>query len=767
MSNDTEYKEFTYPARFVMVGKKGKDNYANFYKAPRDIKLIAALNDNVVIENISLIIPAFFHERPPMMDKNNKRVINFEAIREYIRYFGLVDLDMPLAEVLEGKVKLYSSDMEDAKVYENVDAVKAKWSKWLKSNQELTIGEIRSQCPHFDSVCNSALELAGCLHSKNIPYLFYFSGCKGFRIAWHDPALFYWVEHAHDYAKAYLQQVAMGYFTELGCSPFFVSSLDNSVYDKNKGIQPGVLFHPDSRMASFLIPDYTKLNEMKLCRLTLDLELTKQIKKFWTELPSLCPLKIPCLKLKGIKRMFAAADEHINLAAESEEKQQPKPKQQKRKEAEQSNDNRCSFGNMYQLSDEFKKGILRWMKRMDPNFNAENGFPSYQMLLQPKEREDEESRWTLKIRGWTYCARGQKHHSADTDVYFVSTSVDVKQRCFSSLCPKVAIPVYTSEEHADRLAKDKKVANAVIRSHMRREAEELEERKRREYNQRSPSPDSRSSSFVATQYLPKYTETEDDAKFVKEKPTGVVTSQWYYYRHFKQRVDCRDYYIECFRFDSGDYAKVLNLVVQTDLLEAAYLSFDSKKVAELALEEFKGYHLFVVAFNQKLQKSLVWGYCNPDKIKIDREDISKRVILRKYCYQGPTVKGCIELFMASCTVPQLYNMGLVGKSKTIFHPIAENKEEKEKQGYGFHTHSGKMIFNLENKEHVQKVLDRIQINIETNIFYLTRGSLAEFVDFFDSFERTLDLCPIIEKEFKEGVDSLNNNNDNSNEMLLD
>jgi hypothetical protein len=308
MSTIQQYENFYTKPLFIMVGEKGSNNTTNFYKAPRDVIPIASLQYNHTLENLSLIIAALFLEMPERVMKKNKRIIDWEKLTGYIRYFGLVDLDMPLEEVLIGKQPLIQE--EEPEQYANMDALKLKWSTWLKEHSDQTIAQIRTQCVAFDTVCKDAEELAKALTEKGRSFLFFFSGCKGFRLLWYDSSLFYWVLQKEDYAKAYKQQIAMKYFTELGCSPLFVSRLDCSVYDKNKGVKPDVLAHPDSQLYSFVIHDYTQLNQYQLCRLQKDEQLIEKVKQFWTGLPHHCPLKIPHLRAM-MNGMSSIADSMI------------------------------------------------------------------------------------------------------------------------------------------------------------------------------------------------------------------------------------------------------------------------------------------------------------------------------------------------------------------------------------------------------------------------------------------------------------------------
>ena len=641
-----QYETFTSLPKFILVGKKGANDTNLFYRNSRDVRLITSLNDELVLKNLSLIIPSLLHEKPAMKEKenNSKQVIDFESIKSYVRYFGIADLDMPLTDVLNGKTKLYSSDPEDAMQYANVDMLKLKWSQWLKNNPNLTIGEIRAQCPHFDFVCQRASELASSLAAKGLKYILFFSGCKGHRVIWLDPSLFYWVLHTDEYAKAFMQQVAMSYFTGLGCSPFFVSALDTSIFERMKGVNPNVLKHPDSLLFPFLIQDYSRMNELKLCRLTPDLELIQQIKTFWTSLPDICPLKIPWLRPIYQRTLFST---------EMKEPQQQKQQQQPRKRrssngntnGNSNNDNSNSYSNTSnsnshsnsnsnsnsysnasnsnnnysnsdQLSDEFKQGIAKWMKQHKRNFSTEP-FPSYSLKMFAKENETDPSRYLLKFNNWYHCALGKCDHSHPNDIYFLVNDTEVTQKCFSSKCSKAKkMSVYVSSAFKEQRRLDAQIASKVLKNFYKRQkrAEEKEEKIR--LSNRPLSPNSCSIPSIADSLLQYPLPLNNNSIEAINAPQVelIETAEWWKFRYFETRMECKNFYLDSFKLQQQQQFEICNnlhsVVVPCDELQANYVKIKAQQLLRANTT-----HLFVVLYNLELKKSVEWGLLSSKQLE--------------------------------------------------------------------------------------------------------------------------------------------------------
>lgn len=104
--------------RFIMVGTKpsGKgdaDRKQKYYGA-RKIYMCSALFNADILKNLSLIVPSFYTERPPMKnlikmgkpvvnsDGNQAQVQDIDYFSHHVRYFGLVDLDMDMSAIACG-----------------------------------------------------------------------------------------------------------------------------------------------------------------------------------------------------------------------------------------------------------------------------------------------------------------------------------------------------------------------------------------------------------------------------------------------------------------------------------------------------------------------------------------------------------------------------------------------------------------------------------------------------------------------------------------
>lgn len=679
------YETLHCPPKFIAVGKLGK---YKFYEAKRDIKPIAALADEVVLKNLSLIISALFIEKPAMktvMSKGEeKREPDWNSINGLVRYFGFVDLDMELSMVMRGQEPMITG--EEAQVFANKDKFKLYWSYWIKEHSNLTIGEIRKVCKPFDSVCNEAQKLCACLEEKQLPYVLLYSGLKGWRILFHDPKMFYWCFWHEEYSKAFQKQKAAQYYTELGMDPAFgATRLDVSVYDNNKGVKPDVLAHPDSALYSFLVKDYKELDSYELCRRQPDPELIEKVKWYWTSLPKICPLKLEHLRPKYTQQQNKINFNREEIDVELEEKKQP----QKRKHTE------IEVGQQAELTEEMQQGIAKWMKSKNKEFCIDP-FPSYRMA---KIKQDENV-WRLHVSGWQWCDRNVeikegkpqkvlKKHSSERDVYFIVNEHEVFQKCFSSNCASTAIPVYSSELLKEKQQRDRQVANAVIRDNLKRMRQQEQEAERREYNRRSPSPDSRPSSekpFVvpAIQHVP-----VDRARF----------------RQFSTREKCKAYYIKQF-----EQALVYPLIIQSHQQEVNFHRVPMTKIKPYMEPKFEQHVLYVVIWSPNTQESCTWGFSTRESLKQDGLDY---LLLRKKCYDGLTPWQAVQLHLKLKLLPPEVSRGVDRDNKFTLIIEPETLELK---------------LEPENQEHVQIVKQRIQHNMKQSPFYLTDNWFVKSID---------------------------------------
>lgn len=756
-----QYETLKSSPKFITVGLKGKNDTNMFYHAKRDIKPIAALSHEHNLKNLSLIISMFFQKKPQLKTVINargeeKREPDWDSITGMIRYFGFVDLDMELQEVLDGKEPMIQG--ETPQRYEKMDQLKAYWSKWIKNHPELSIGEVRKLCKPFDAVCQDAQDLTQCLLNHGKEPLLFFSGCKGYRVAFGDPTLFYWCYYNETYNHAFQKQKAVHYYTALGMNPDFAQRLDISVYDNKKGVKPDVLAHPDSRLFSFLIPQLDQFDTHKLCRMIPDLQLIKQVGQFWTSLANLCPMKIEHLRPD---RPLSLQQEFYNDPPDffcalpprrnDDDKEPPPPLPQQQQQPERktvinrpprelNTSNSNSNSNQAQLPVEMCQGIARWLKQQRPNFEVDP-FPYYQM--QHKPRDNQPNRWWLRIPGWRWCARGRTEHSQSSDVYFIVTDVDCHQVCFSTRCPKVPIPVYAYEAYTEQKEKDRLVAREVVKRYHKRqeeEARELEEIKRRK---RPPSPDSKSNS-IDTRYLPQPTTTQ-----IETPPVETIHVPWYRFRYFETRMQCKQYYLDQFRL--GDYrAKVYPVIIATEELEANFVLAPIEKFAWLEQDEkYNEDTVFVILYSEQQKKSCTWGFLSRKEIKDPTK--GHYLILRKKCFAGITLQTCVNIFTNTLEVPQLLHLEYNDRGKQVLHPIIDTAERYPEHLF---TVSGDMLFDENKPEQVSLMKKRILKNTEQTVLWLSDSGMRGFKRDYDSYLPVVDICPVVENQRRESIENI-------------
>jgi hypothetical protein len=742
-SSEPQYETFTCSPKFIAVGLKGRNETNLFYNAKRDIKPIASLNHENNLKNLSLIIAMLFHQKPALKTTTNargeeKREPDWDSIKGMIRYFGFVDLDMDLDSVLEGKEPMIQGD--PARKFDKKDHFKQYWSHWIKEHSELTIGEIRAQCKPFDAVCQDAEQLAKCLLEKGKEPLLFFSGCKGWRITFKDPSLFYWCFYQENYNHAFQKQKAVAYYTSLGMSPEFAQRLDISVYDNKKGVKPDVLAHPDSRLFSFLVPDPNQLNSHKLCRMIPDLQLIKEVSKFWTSLEQLCPMKIEHLRPERPLHFPSAPDAYVYSVIsedikifEEKEEQKKKLERENRKPREIT----VSTGHI-ELPQEFQEGIARWLKQQRPHFSVDP-FPRYYMKHQPKD--ENKNRWLLRLLDWKYCARGRKEHGKADDVYFIVTDEQCHQFCFGDKCPKTPIPVYSTEAYSQKAELDRKVARQVVKNYHKRQEEEARLSEEIKRMKRPASPISNSNSRDA-RYAIQPTQ-------IATPPAEIVPVPWYRFRYFETRIQCKQYYLDQFKL--GDYrARVYPVIIATEELEANFVLAPIEKFAWLnTADMYSEDTVFVILYSEQQKKSCTWGYLSRKEIK----DPSKGhyVILRKKCFAGVTLQTCVNIFTNALEVPQLLHLEHNDRGKQVLHPIIDNPERYP--DYLF-TQSGEMIFSPEKPEQVQLMKNRIVKNTQQTVLFLSDSGMRGFKRDYDSYLGITDICEEIMRQRKESIENV-------------
>lgn len=691
MNSQQQFHNIIVPPKFIMVGLKGKNATNKFYEAPRDIWPIEKFKFANNLQNISLIIAALFPEKPCMKDQvtrdgkpfisrksgEPKRIVDWNGIEDFIRYFGFVDLDMNIADVMEGKAPLIQG--EEPQVFEKVDQFKQYWSQWLKDHHELNIGDIRPQCKPFHQVCLDAEQLVNSLQANNLQSLVFFSGCKGFRVLWYDPKLFFWCSYKDQYAKAYQSQIATKYFMDLGCDSSFASRLDCSVYDNRKGIKPDVCAHPDSLLWPFLIQEIDKFNEYKLCNQEEDKALTKAIQDYWVHLAEKCPLQIPHLRTSpglgltssGFTKVTTQKRKRITL-------EEPEPEQQQQLvEDNNSNSNNNTTDlpvhnpNTGVLSEEFQEGIIKWMRKYKANLGRKYVLPDCHM----KQLGGADGPKLVYIDHWNFCGIARKEHSAEKQgkVYFIIDSIEIKQKCHSDKCRGAYEPVYTIESEKQRRSEAAKIALKINAQRRKQEHLDYEREQKRRFAARSPSPTSRTAdSYVAkpvvaavenavnTKYLPKYTEIEiEPPPPQQQQQENKSPIDWFRYRYFADRLACKSYYLHQFKSvaQSPQELPIYPLVLTCSPdrnLDDNYIEFPVSQLKRYHAfpERYRKYLFFVVLYHEPSQSSVEWGYLTSKRLYFkEGSNKSIHVIRRDKCNYGMTYDTAFKMFLVRGVVP--------------------------------------------------------------------------------------------------------------------
>lgn len=782
-----------------IIGYIGKDRTKSFYQAQRGVWKVSAFKFPENLKKLSLIIGSILPNKPPykpLIDKKTnetkldnvsglpKTVVDFDQITQYIRYFGIVDLDMPAESVKNAKMKLYESDPNPAHVYPNIDAIKLAWSEYLKRNCDKTIAEIRADSVPFNQVCTDAEQLGKCLKKAGLYTLCFFSGCKGFRLLWYDPKLFYWVFNNEDYPKAFMNKVATRYYIDLGCDPMFIARLDPSIYDRKKGVKPDVTVHPDSGLAPFHIKDIDQFNTYKFCSTTVNQELSEKIANFWYELPNHIPKQVPHL------RAFINNDVVVKLAPKTQatiqlnthydqddddddetvkpihtnaiKRKQPDDSLATQELSLQSTVSQEGGGGgdfINKLSGEMKTGINMWMAKFD---REQKVFPPYNLKPGPGTLT------TLIISGWRYCnIKHAEHTDKDGKIYFLIKDYGTRivQKCHSAGCNKQEDHVWMSD-HIIKKRKDDSIKRVNEASEKRRNEKLERERQIRlaeeRIRNRPPSPDS--SLPVNTIFLPRHTTTnEQEEEDTKDTTTTIATSKIYThdpilkhnlsipsyrYRYFKDRLAAKSYYINEFKHENKElytWPLVINLLSTSEFqLESNYITVDRTRIDTMILKEC----VYIVLYSETTKLAVEWGFITKKKIasRVYCKDNTKYIIRNKHVDVAIPFKRALLLQIASSFLPLPVHLDDAHKGEY------EPELDWQSKGYTYvedirFNDKSLLYFDNTRAAHVKDATDRFYSNCILNIAYLCEKYLSEFIPRYNTLVQTIGVCSIA-KEIK-------------------
>ena len=493
-------KEVQLPLALMRVGLKGMNGA--FY-GPRGYREINKENINIKeFSKLSLIIPSYF----PMLEKvydynqsSNKQehVWSYPDIKDkpyHVRYIGIADMDMDVKSVQKMDKALFND--EKAKDYANVGDVKKRWVNWLTSQTRLTIGIMREKSGVFDEVCKDTLAIAIAARVKGFDPIVFFSGCKGFRVLWSDPAAFYWVDESYDYGKAFVASEAFHYFeTHLGIDPTtnIVKKLDASVYSRDKGIKPDLEKHPSSHLYPVLIPDLDQFNDTLFYDRSLqnnvdnarvlDQRLVDRICKYWLDLPKLCPAVVPVINpIFEYNQPALEFEPHSTTVSTNKENAKPVYEHK-----EYSSDQLKEFRASRVLDPLYEDALLNYVNNHSTkHYTSLNGLIKIKSVIGDPA---ESPLWLISLNEFMWCGLKPGFHSDASDIRFIinTKSQRIDQKCFSTLngCgEKKSFPVWAStqcqalnEERKQQWREAQKKASVKDKKN----AEKQKDRARKEY----------------------------------------------------------------------------------------------------------------------------------------------------------------------------------------------------------------------------------------------------------------------------------------------
>lgn len=703
---DTHH-EFTVLPHHTTVGRIGPNLGRGFYQGKRDILDVNLFSDINQLKRLSLVIPCLFDAGYPTVRHTNyngipgntKEIVDWENLEECTRYFGLLDLDMEIQDVLSGKEKMIKSSPRDAHVYANVDALKLEWSQYIKKNRTLPISEFRKECVPFDKVCKDAIQVTQCLENLGKHYLLFFSGCKGFRVLWYDPDLFYRVDHRDDYATAYKEQVATEYFTKIGCDEDFAKRQDHSVHDKCKGVKPDVHRHPDSNLFSFLIAYNDLLNpenpqmrkyfslvnfdEFKLYHDVEDPDLVGLVQEYWLNLPSQCPMRIKKLRHAPPELMFKSRYnedsmlpfpesvkrerktdmvEHsgpsLKWSSSSSSSSSVTPYDDSFVTTSVSNNNgryeksdRSGLPDVEEgksfLNADLKGKMLKWMKSKRPWVKFPEGqFPQHKLKWYGPERNCQ----ILTFPGWNYCDIDGKDHTADKDgkVYYVVYEERIIQKCHSSDCKKVLpyAPVCLSQAAVERNEMRDKIDKNKIKYYHSLNRKIEKEAERKAASSRPTSPNS----------MLKRRRTSDVGRRTGGPNKFQINSSIVKPSNFVTRVDCKDFFVQQFESRWGSTSVYPITLDDRGDPDSEVGIFTANQYRSLMTNPriSQDPNLYVVVYHSDTQTCSEWGLCDFRNLTpIDEEQGGGFRVNKNACIPSPTYKQVVAKHKAKKQFPNI------------------------------------------------------------------------------------------------------------------
>ena len=204
---------------------------------------------------VALIMPSSFHLRPTI----HKELPNGA---EMLLYCGIADLD---AEPRHAGSK---------------EALKAEMKNVIGRGS--SVQEAREACPDFGNVIEAALVMCAKLREKGVAPICWFTGGKGVRVAWLDPACYMRYRKGDKDVSARVRDVFFKDYLGAECLAQIraLCELDKCVYDAGKGVKSDLRRHQDTGLWPFLI-DLCGEGFRGMCSTARDEALCDEIVEFW------------------------------------------------------------------------------------------------------------------------------------------------------------------------------------------------------------------------------------------------------------------------------------------------------------------------------------------------------------------------------------------------------------------------------------------------------------------------------------------------------
>jgi len=277
---------------FLRLAELRPEGNAKRYGVRFSRPLSAFCNNTDDLIRYSLVIPCITRRRDIPTGKPEQRGQTWLwNTLKHPRYFGLLDLDMELDAVKEGKAALFNDG--PACVYEDMKAVKQAFAARLMQ-PGTTFGHVLACCPAFAALYRTVTALCAAM---TVEHLTYFSGGGGFRVLFHTPLAWRTVTWGHTYAIVFCAQhlrpllcaVAPTLDTEtLG---WIVAATDKNIYDCDKGTKPDLLAHFDTLIYPKQVD--AEFEDATPSRTMADEVLSRGIRDFWRRVFLTVPEEAP------------------------------------------------------------------------------------------------------------------------------------------------------------------------------------------------------------------------------------------------------------------------------------------------------------------------------------------------------------------------------------------------------------------------------------------------------------------------------------------